>query len=94
MNGLGERDSIVVLQIDSMKPAKVAIDNCTVESTVYGIEPPSKIILSFLHFPNCRKLSVGRRYLCRSFSSEKQLLDAPIRKTWDVRREYGRLLEL
>ncbi len=64
VNGLGERDSIVVLQIDSMKPAKVAIYNCTVESTVYGIEPPSKIILSFLHFPNCRRLSVGRRYLC------------------------------
>ena len=64
VNRLGERDSIVVLQIDSMKPAKVAIYNCTVESTVYGIEPPSKIILSFLHFPNCRRLSVGRRYLC------------------------------
>jgi hypothetical protein len=64
VNRLGERDSIVVLQIDSMKSAKVAIYNCTVASTVYGIEPPSKIVLSFLHFPNCRRLSVGRRYLC------------------------------
>ena len=64
VNGLGERDSIVVLKIDSMKLAKVTIYNSTVESTVYGIEPPSKIILSFLHFPNCRRLSVGRRYLC------------------------------
>ena len=64
VNRLGERDSIVVLQLDSMKSAKVAIYNCTVESTVYGIEPPSKIVLSFLHFPNCRRLSVGKRYLC------------------------------
>ena len=64
VSGLGERDSIVVLKIDSMKLAKVTIYNSTVESTVYGIEPPSKILLSFLHFPNCRRLSVGQRYLC------------------------------
>lgn len=61
---LANTDSIVVLCLDSRKPAKVEIFRCTVEKTVHGPKPPELITLSFLHFPDCQRLSLGRCYLC------------------------------
>jgi hypothetical protein len=55
---------INVFPDDSQKPAKVAIYRCTVESIAHGPIPVSQIELSFLHFPNCRNMAVGERYVC------------------------------
>jgi len=60
---LGERDSIVIFRVESVKPAKVTILNSVVETTLLGPTPPSRITLSFLHFPECRRMSVGETYL-------------------------------
>ena len=64
VDSLTSSDSVVVLHPDSRKPAKVEIFRCTVEKTLYGTIPPDEITLSFLHFPDCQRLSVGTRYLC------------------------------
>ena len=63
-DSLQETDSVVVMRIESRKPAKVAIFNCTVEKTIHGPQVPNLITMSFLHFPDCQRLSVGTRYLC------------------------------
>ncbi len=61
---LGEKDFVVILNIDSQKPAKVAIFHCTVKKILLGKKALEEITLSFLHFPNCRRLNVGSSYLC------------------------------
>lgn len=66
---LDDYDSVVILNVDSMKPAKVAIYNCTVKYTLWGLIPPQKITLSLLHFPNTKRMEVGKTYLC--FMREK-----------------------
>jgi hypothetical protein len=64
VNRFEDSDSLVVLHLDSRKPAKVEIFNCTVERTVDGPKAADVIRLSFLHFPDCQRLSVGAHYLC------------------------------
>jgi hypothetical protein len=64
IDSLTGSDSVVVLHLDSRKPAKVEIFRCTVEKTLCGPIPPAEITLSFLHYPDCQRLSVGTRYLC------------------------------
>lgn len=61
---LGPKDSIARLRIDSQKSAKVTIYRCTMEKTVHGPALPAKITMSFLHFPDCRRMDVGNHYLC------------------------------
>lgn len=61
---LTEGDSVVVLRIDSKKPAKVEIFNCTIEKIIHGRIQDKKPTISFLHFPNCERLQVGKTYTC------------------------------
>jgi len=61
---LQDKDSVVLLRVDSKKPAKVEIFHCTVEKISMGKATGKEIVLSFLHFPGCQRLSVGERYLC------------------------------
>ena len=61
---LNSKDSIALLQIDSQKPAKVAIYRCSITQTVHGPGLPAQITMSFLHFPDCRRMDVRSRYLC------------------------------
>lgn len=61
---LGDWDSVVVLSVDSSKPAKVPIYNCTIKWTLWGVIPPSKIELSFMNFPNAKRMELGETYLC------------------------------
>ena len=76
IGSLANTDSVVVLQINSRKHAKVDIFHSTVERTIHGNKPPDEITLSFLHFPECERLSVGSRYLCaiRNESSDDYTL--------------------
>ena len=64
ISALGDRDSVNIIAVNSPNSAKVAIFHCTVETTLWGKAPPDKIALSFLHYPGCSRLSVGKRYLC------------------------------
>ena len=61
---LGAKDSIAFVRLDSMKPAMVTIYRCTADDTLYGPELPAQIVLTFPHFPDCRRMQLGSRYLC------------------------------
>lgn len=61
---LGDMDSVLVLTVDSQKPAKVAIYNCTVKWSLWGLIVPPKIELSFLNFPDAKRMEIGETYLC------------------------------
>lgn len=61
---LTEKDSVVVLRIDSKKPAKVEIFNCTIEKVIHGEILDKNPTISFLHFPNCERLQIGKTYSC------------------------------
>ena len=61
---IGPKDSVVAIRIDSKKPAKVEIFRCSIVQTLTGPAVADSITLSFLHFPNCRRMIVGQQYTC------------------------------
>ena len=64
LSKIGDKDAIVVVKLTSTKPSKVTIYNCTVTKTYKGDAPKKTITMSFLHFPDCKRLEVGESYLC------------------------------
>ena len=83
---LSEKDSVVVFHTESRKPAKVAIFNSVVRTTVYGPDPPTHFTLSFLHFPDCRQMVVGHTYIGvirHQLGSSYSLVRSDMLSGWD-----------
>jgi hypothetical protein len=64
LSKIGDKDAIVVVKLTSTKPSKVTIYNCTVTKTYKGDTTKKTITMSFLHFPDCKRLELGKSYLC------------------------------